>query len=286
MPFIQGHFVYRKTYDYDVTPDESSIEMGVYSIEENKKFNVPFVWNHIKIKSIEAIKGERNEERGSFKAETVIYSQKYSKQNIYEHTFVVKNGVFFFMDSILGTINHLLDNGFSIEDIDFDFLDKQCVMFNFLAASHQLYPKFEFCHEFFTDGFYDLISSMTLEVYNNGCGSRNGDYHWLEVKLILKTTDKYLVHVISTVLKEKVNINHRTDKLSTISEANYTIFTFTTREWRNDSSCCGTYKATLADDEVHKEIRGIYTMELLIEGAKMLNKVAAIEYLATKHNES
>ena len=282
MPFIQGHFVYRSTYDYE-SPDESSIEMGLYSIEENKKINAPFVWNHIKIKKIEVIKGESNEERGKFRADVIIYRQKYSCQNIYEHTFVVKNGVFFFMDSILGTINHLMDKGFSIEDIDFDFLDKQCMMFNYLAANHQFYPKFELCNEFYTHGFYNLISTMTLEVYNNGCGSRNGDYKWLEVKLFLKTIDKYIVHVIYTVLKEKVNVNHRIDNLSAITDGNSTIYSFTTHESHNDSSCCGTYETILANEEVHKEIRDIYTMELLVEGAKMLNKDVAIEYLATIH---
>ena len=284
MPFIQGHFVYRPTYDYE-SPDESSIEMGLYSIEENKKINAPFVWNHIKIKTIEVIKAEANEERGKFKADVIIYRQKYSHQNIYEHTFVVKNGVFFFMDSILGTINHLLDKGYSIEDIDFGFLDKQCVMFNFLAANHQFYPKFELCHEFYTQGFYDLISTMKLEVYTNGLGSRHGDYHWLEVKLFLRTTDKYLVHVITMVLKEKVNINHRIKNLCVMTDSNSTIFSFTACEYQSDSSCCGKYEPALANDEVHKEIRDIYTMELLVEGAKMLNKDTAIEYLATNHKE-
>ena len=51
MPFIQGHFVYRSDYDYE-SPDESRIEMGLYCIEENRKINAPFVWNHIKIKTI------------------------------------------------------------------------------------------------------------------------------------------------------------------------------------------------------------------------------------------
>lgn len=284
MPYIQGHFVYRSWYDYK-SPDESSIEMGLYSIEENKKINAPFVWNHIKIKKIEVIKGESNEERGKFKAEVIVYRQKYSRQNIYEHTFIVKNGIYFFMDSILGTINHLLDKGYSIEDIDFDFLDKQCVMFNFLAANHQSNPKFELCYEFCTHGFYDLISTMKLEVYENGCGYRTGDCRWLEVKLFLKTTDKYIVHVITTVLKEKVNINNCTENLRAIADSNRTIFSFIARKYRNDSSCCGTYKPTLANDEVHKEIREIYTMELLVEGAKMLNEDTAIEYLTTKHKE-
>lgn len=284
MPFIQGHFVYRSEYDYE-SPDESRIEMGLYCIEENRIINAPFVWNHIKIKTIEVIKGETNEERGKFKAEVIIYRENYSCQNIYEHTFVVKNGVFFFMDSILGTINHLLDKGYSIEDIDFDFLDKQCMMFNFLAANHQLYPKFELCHEFYTHGYYDLISTMKLEVYNNGCGNRNGDSHWLEVKLFLKTTDKYIVHVITTVLKEKVNINHRTENLYAMADRNSTIFSFTTCKYQDDSSCCGTYKPTLANDEVHKEIREIYAMELLVEGAKLLNEDIAIEYLTTNHKE-
>ena len=279
MPFIQSHFVLRPLYNYDhVISDTSTIEMGVYNIEENKKYKAPFVWNHIKIKSLEVIKGEENKDRGSFKAVVVIYPQKYSIRDNYEHTFVVKNGVYFFMDSILSTINHLLDKGYSIKDINFGFLEEQCLKFNFLAANGQSRPTFEFSHEFYKHGFYELITKMKIEVYNNGCGSRNGDYHWLDVKIHFNTTDIYIVHVIKSVLKgDAKNIN-------VLSDNNVTTFTFETEHWSSESTCCGIYSASLANDEVHKKIREKYTMELLIEGAKMLNKAAAVEYLATNHN--
>lgn len=281
MPFIQDHFDYRSWYNSE-SQAQSSIEMGLYSIEDNKKINAPFVWNHIKIKTIEVIE-EKKEESKYFKAEVIIYPQNYTYQNNYEHTFIVKNGVYFFMDSILGTINKLLDKGFSVEDINFDFLDKQCIVFNFRAANREHYPHFELCHEFYKHGFYELITTMNLEVLHNGSGGRNGDYKWLEVNLCLKTTDKYIVHVITTVLKKKVNINNRIENLYTKSDISSTIFSFSTNEFRDESSCCGTYTPTLANEELHKKIREIYTMELLIEGSKMLNEEAAIEYLATKH---
>lgn len=282
MPFIQSHFnmpySQRSFFGIPEPSEEESIEMGLYCIEENKKINAPFVWNHIKIETIEIVKGQSEKEDSKFKAEVVIYGQKYSRQNNYKHTFIVRKGVYFFMYSILGTINKLLDKGFSIEDIDFDFLDKQCDFFPDDYRDH----KFKLCHEFHTSGFYELISTMKLEVYNAGYCDRYHESIGLGIKLFLNTIDKYIVYVLTTVLKKHSAFwGNSILELHTMSDTNSTIFSLILK-CNDDESY---FHRNLKNGTFIEKYRKEFSMIFFIEGAKMLNEDTATEYLSIKHKE-
>ena len=274
LPFVQGTSVLKNnTRPWEGA--EYSIEMGLYDIENTVKYHTPFVWNHIKISSLEINKDIEPREGGIvFNAEISIYPQLCGCKSVFKHTFIVKNGVFFFLDSILKTINSLLDRGFSAEDINFAFLDEQCICFNFRAANHQPKPCFELSSECTPGGFYSLINNMEIIVYNNGVGKRTGDVVWEEVDIVLETTNAYVISVVDKILSTP------NTHFAPHTEGKKTTFSFHTNDSYN-GSYCGRYVKHLANTETHENLKKLYMQKLIVDGLPLINKEKAIEYLST-----
>jgi hypothetical protein len=271
------------------------LEMGMYSIETNERFKAPFVWDNIKIISIEIDKTKEGYSHGFFpnirrsdvyKIEVIIYPYHYWDDVEYKkhphksfiHTFYVKNGLFFFLDSILKTINGHINSGCSIDTINFDFLDKQCECWNFLAANDQPFPKFELPSESMPDNYYALIEDMDVVVYEDGIGSRNGDFIWKEVGISLKTNDDYVIHIVSEILSKY-------DGFSQIrnSVEKKTTFSFVFEKERDETSCCRTYSRRLVETSEQERIKRCFIKKLIVNGLSIIHKTSAIRYYSTKH---
>lgn len=254
------------------------IEMGCYDVEKRITYQMPFVWNHIKILSLtidDKLESYNDQFRQCFvfKAEIAIYTKEFI--NVFKHTFTVKNGIYFFMDSVLGTINRLLDKGYTVDDINFEFLDEQCICFNFDAANNQPKPKFALSYDITPEGYYSLIEDMEMTVHDNGVGRRNGDLIWEEVDLTLHTSDKYVISVV-----DKILCNHR-NHFVYHTEGMNTTFSFHT-DHNDNGNYCREYSKHLANTETHDKLKKTYTKKLLMEGLQLINRESAIEYLSTK----
>lgn len=188
-PCIQGGI------EWNGQHEEPHIRMGLFDADEKKIYDTTFVWNHIRITSIDVVPSEKT--RLCFNARIEICPNEFGKKP-FEHFFTVKNGIYFFMNSVLKTINQLLDERKEISDINFDFFDKQCVLFNFLAATNQSYPHFEL-GDCSLRGYYDLIKNIEVTVYKNGVQNRYG-YLWNEVTLKVLTDNKYFVKIIYDII--------------------------------------------------------------------------------------
>lgn len=275
MPFIQGHYYNSKSHFYDGTSDENYIEMGVYDITENKKYCAPFVWNHVKVKSIEIDKHSKYQM--SFRADVIVYPYDHVINNSIQHTFFVKSGIYFFMNSVLGSINRLLDKGVSINDINFDYFDEICGMFNTL---NNVDPINKLHYEDYYAAYYDCVDNMNIEVYKNGCDGRNVTHEWKEVIITLNTKSEFFVHIVKSILK------CCTENCTMNTYDNITKFSFETENFVFDSSYSHVFERTLLDSETHNRLKKEYKKILIVEGAKFVNKDSAFEFLATSHKQT
>lgn len=274
LPYIEGSCILKN----NTRPWEgsnSSIEMGVYDSNNKIKYNTPFVWNHIKILSLDINNNVKPWDRTFvFNAEVEVYPSCGCVNDVFKHTFTVKNGIFFFVDSVLKTINDLLDKGYSVEDINFDFLDEQCICFNFRAANHQPKPCFELSNECTPGGYYSLINNMEIIVNNNGVGKRTGDVVWEEVDIVLETTNAYVISVVDKILSTP------NTHFAPHTEGKKTTFSFHTNDSYN-GSYCGQYVKHLANTETHENLKKLYMQKLIVDGLPLINREKAIEFLST-----
>lgn len=273
------------------------LEMGMYSIETNERFKAPFVWNNIKIISIEIDKTREGYEYGYYpnvqktdvyKIDAIIYPYHYWERDDYKtyphdyytHTFYVKNGLFFFVDSILRTINRLINDGCSIETINFDFLDKQCECWNGFAANRQstfFYLPSE-CHP---SGYYQLIEKMKIEIYKYGHGSRNGSREWKEVEMTLQTIDEYVIHIIYKIINSQRWWQNKHEPIID-SKTMTTKFTFKIEKEYEDAAYI-EYNRVPVDSSEKKRIMKIVLEKLIVNGIKMITEESAILYHSIKH---
>lgn len=272
-----------------------SLEMGLYSIETNQRIKAPFVWDNIKITSIEIDKTQKGYKCGYYpesevyKIEIIIYPYHYWEKSDYKtfphkyytHTFYVKNGLFFFVDSILRTINRIINDGCSIETINFDFLEKQCVCFNFKAANDQPRPRFELPSECSPKGFYRIIETMGIDVYKYGHGSRNGSCEWIEVEITLQTIDEYVIHTVYEIINNQWRWEHK-HKINVENETKTTKFTFDI-EANHDDTAYINYNKVPVDYAEKNRITKIVTEELMVSGIKMIDQESAILYYSKIH---
>lgn len=253
---------------------ESPCEMGVYCIEGNQRYNSPFVWNNVKITSLEVDNNRKGYERDAvFKIDTVIYPIGYKGEKK-KHTFFCKNGLFFFLDSILKTINTLIEKGYPIDRINFDFLDNQCEGWNFLAANHQLHPHFELPFECNPIGFFRLINEMNIDVYQYRRGNRNGGWEWNEVEMTIQTIDEYVNSIVSEFLKTAPSVN---------TETNTTMFCFKTEE-RSDDCAYGGYEKVPIEPKKKEGIKKDLIEKICVNCLKKIDRASAILYHSLKHN--
>jgi hypothetical protein len=269
LPYIEGTCVL-KDNSRPWEGSNSSIEMGVYDSVENIRYNTPFVWNHIKILSLDINNNIKPWDRAFvFNAEVEIYPKCGCVNDVFKHTFTVKNGIFFFVDSVLKTINDLLDKGYPVEDINFDFLDNQCICFNFRAANHQPKPKFELNKECMPEGYYSLIEDMKIVVHKNATSQCS----WEEVDIILKTSDKYIINIVDQILKSSHTY------FAPHTEGTETTFSFHTNPESRDYTY--SHPKILANEETHKQFKKLYSKKLLVEGINLLDINNAVEFFAT-----
>lgn len=272
---------------------EYPLEMGVYCLETNERFPAPFVWNCVRIVSLEKDESREGYNWGFvhkyvYKIEVAVYpncycndeDKKMSLNNIVFHTFYLKNGLFFFLDSVLGTINRHIMGGNSIDSINFDFLDEQCEKWNFLAANDQPRPHFEFPSECYPSGYYSLIEEMDIAVYEDGIGHRNGDSVWKEASISLKTVDEYVIDLVSKVLMKYKELNH-----TKYEDEKKTLFSFRFDEERDENSCCRSYSKLLVDTLTMDKIKRRFIKELIVDGLSFIFKTSAIEYYSTRHSK-
>lgn len=276
---------------------ENPLEMGMYSIETNERFKAPFVWENVKIVSIETDKTREGYSRGYFpniqqsdvyRIEVIIYPYHYWDDVEYKkyphksftHTFYVKNGLFFFLDSVLKTINGLINKGCSIDTINFDFFDEQCEKWNFLAANDQPRPHFEFPPECYPSGYYSLIEEMEIVVYEDGIGQRNGDVVWKEADITLKTVDDYVIDLVSKGLMKYKELNH-----TKYEDEKKTLFSFRFDEERDENSCCRSYSKLLVNTLTMDKIKRRFIKELIVDGLSFMFKTSAIDYYSTRHSK-
>ena len=276
-PCIQGGLEWGNNHGLS-TPTEPYIRMGIFDAEDNKIYDAPFVWNHIRITSINVVPSEKTIiGEFVFNAKIEICPTSYGN-NPFVHVFTVKNGIYFFLNSILKSINHLLDDGKEITDIDFNFFDKQCVQFNFRAANHQPNPDFELgdCN---LNGYYDLIDTIEVVVYSDGIGGRNSEV-WNDVTLKIQTDNKYFIKTIYTIIKD-ASIEFSDLKLP-CTENGVTIYSFQCEKENGSDYQYVRYERKLASNETHERIRQRLYKLLLINGLNRFNYEDAIYTLSIK----
>ena len=276
---------------------EYPLEMGVYCLETNERFLAPFVWNCVRIVSMEKDESREGYKHGYFpfvskssvyKIEVAIYpncycndeGNKMNPKSIVFHTFYLKNGLYFFLDSVLGTINRHIMGGNSIDSINFDFLDEQCEKWNCCAANDQPRPRFEFPSECYPSGYYSLIEEMDIVVYEDGIGHRNGDSVWKEANISLKTVDEYVIDLVSKVLMKYEGLNH-----TKCEDDKKTLFSFRFDKERDENSCCRSYSKHLVDTLTMDRIKRSFIKELIVDGLSFIFKTSAAEYYSTLHSK-
>ncbi len=271
LPFIYGGYTSIASIS-----KKCFLEMGLYDIDTQKKYYTPFVWKHVKILTLE-LDHSKDPFSRIFTAEVLI---TIDFKSVIKHTFLVKNGPYFFVNSILRTINDLIDKGYLIEEIDFDFLDEQCVCYNDKYANtiellsqsgnynYNLKPRF------YLDKYYSIITNLDVIVYKNSFHHYNSDglYEvWKEIDIIVNTNDKYIISIIDEILNHNRDYSVRTEKKSTI-------FTFKSDyNWSSDR-----LSKVLADEKIHKQIKESYIQGLLVSGIQLIPKRDIIEFFSTK----
>lgn len=276
-PCIQGGLEWGSNHGLS-TPTEPYIRMGIFDAEENIIYDTPFVWNHIRITSINIQLQDRTRiGEFVFNAKVEVCPNKYGDKP-FEHCFIVKNGIYFFMNTILKSINHLLDIGKEITDIDFEFFDKQCVQFNFRAANHQPNPTFELdnCS---LRGYYDLIENIEVVVHSDGIGGRNGEV-WSDVTLKVMTDNKYFIKMIYEIIRD-ASIDY-SDLLEPYTENSVTLFSFHCEKEKGSDYQYVRYERKLASNETHERIKRKIYKTLLINGLNRFNFEDAVNTLSIK----
>lgn len=276
-PCIQGGLEWGSNHTLS-TPSEPYIRMGIFDTEENNIYETPFVWNHIRITSIN-IQPQDKTRIGEFvfNAKVEVCPNKFGDKP-FEHYFIVKNGIYFFMNTILKSINHLLDIGKEITDIDFEFFDKQCVQFNFRAANHQPNPTFELdnCS---LKGYYDLIENIEVVVYSDGIGGRNGEV-WNDVTLKVMTDNKYFIKMIYDIIRD-ASIDF-SDLGQPYTENSVTLFSFQCEKGKGSDYQYVRYERKLASNETHERIKQNLYKLLLINGLNRFNFEDAVSTFSIK----
>ena len=250
---------------------EYPLEMGIYCLDTNERFLAPFVWNCVRIVSMEKDESREGYNWGFvhkyvYKIVVAIYPNCYhndedkmmSPNNIVFHTFYLKNGLYFFLDSVLGTINRLIMGGKSIDSINFNFLDEQCEKWNCWAANGQPRPRFEFSSECYPNGYYSLFKDMDIEIYES---EGNDGFVYRHADISLKTVDDYVIDVVSKVFRK-----HHFDSIkhTKYEDDEKTIFSF----W---------FHGAAGKDSFIKE--------LIVDGLYFIYKTSAVEYYSTLHSK-
>ena len=273
-PCIQGGLEWGSNHALSM-PSEPYIRMGIFDAEKNIVYETPFVWNHIRITSIEIVP-PKLVSKLIFKAEVEIYP-KDSSEKPYKHYFMVENGVYFFMNTILKSVNHLLDSGIEIKNVDFEFFDRQCVMYNFRAANNQPNPTFEL-GDCSLEGYYDLIEKIEVVVFSDGIGGRNS-LLWNDVSLKVLTDNRYFIKIINDIIKSERDYSNLRQP---ITENGITTFSF---ECENDGGSeyqYVKYERKLASRETHERIKQDLYRKLLINGLNKYNFEDAVNTLSIK----
>ena len=253
---------------------EYPLEMGVYCLETNERFLAPFVWKCVRIVSMEKDESREGYNYGCssfgskssvYKIEVAIYPKccndeenKMDPNNIVFHTFYLKNGLYFFLDSVLGTINRLIMGGKSIDSINFNFLDEQCEKWNCWAANDQPRPHFEFSSECYPGGYYSLIEEMDIEVYES---EGNDGFVFSEADISLKTVDDYVIVVVSKALMKH---HYGSIKHTKYEDDKKTVFSF-------------RFHGAASKDSFIKE--------LIVDGLYFIYKTSPAEYYSILHSK-
>ncbi len=249
---------------------EYPLEMGIYCLDTNERFLAPFVWNCVRIVSMEKDESREGYNWGFvhkyvYKIVVAIYPNCYhndedkmmSPNNIVFHTFYLKNGLYFFLDSVLGTINRLIMGGKSIDSINFNFLDEQCEKWNCWAANGQPRPRFEFSSECYPNGYYSLINGMDVVI--NEYEDIKRDLFNGEATITLKTVDDYVIDVVSRVLRKYRSLTH-----TKFEDDKKTVFSF---------------------GFDHPKSKDSFIRELIVDGLCIIYKTSAAEYYSTLHSK-
>ena len=273
-PCIQGGLEWGSNHGLR-TPTEPFIRMGIFDAKEYKVYETPFVWNHIRITSIEIVPPGLVSKL-IFNAKVEICPREYGREP-YKHCFMVENGVYFFMNTILKNINHLLDNGIEIADIDFEFFDRQCVMYNFRAANNQPNPTFEL-GDCSLEGYYNLIEKIEVVVFSDGIGGRNS-LVWNDVTLKVLTDNRYFIKIIYDIIKlERDYTNLR----QPCTENGITTYSFECETDGGSEYQYVRYERKLASKETHERIKQNLYKTLLIKGLNNFNLKDAVNTLSIK----
>ena len=185
------------------------------------------------------------------------------------------------MNSILRTINDLIDKGYLIEEIDFDFLDDQCACFNDSYANEsELLSRssdfnFKLKPRLYIDKYYSLITNLDVIVYKDGFDHYDSDglYDvWQEIDIIINTNDKYIISIIDEILNHNRDYSFRTEKKTTI-------FSFRSDENRSPYPL---RSKVLADEKTHNQKKVSYIQHLLVSGIQLIPQRNIIEFFSTK----
>ena len=269
-------FIYGGNTNFANIPNKNFLEMGLYDKDTHKKYYTPFVWKHVKILTIELDYSKGPFSR-IFTAEVLI---TIDFKSVIKHTFLVKNGPHFFVNSILRTINYLIDKGYLIEEIDFDFLDDQCVCYHSDYANEKELLSRSGGYDYtldpanYLENFYSLITNLNIVVYLDTWDpySHTGQYVWQEIDLIINTNDRYIISIIDEILNHHRDYSVRTEKKTTI-------FTFKSKEYWSST---WIKNKVLANEKMHNQVKELYIRKLLLLGIQMIPKRNIIEFFSTK----
>lgn len=260
----------------DPKNSKSFLEMGFFDTFTKKQYPMPIQLKYVKILSLEvdhSVYPCSNE----FVAEVNIHSAD-CKTNMF-HTFHVKNGVYFFVNSIIKTLNDLIDKGYLFEDINFEFLDNEC---NHKQYNHHIFDligsySFSISNYDYIIKYYKIVTVMELIVFNNSANYKDGHYEWKEVEITINTNDKYIISIFDDILKSDWDIS----KICLCTENEKTKFSIIEKDHWTDNTWWHCEKK-IADENIQKKYKENYTNRLIGKGMKLIVNKDVIEFFSTK----